>query len=432
MSTKNFLPKLLILFIGIQISFSVASSELKQILIKIPGVVSVEQLEVPTFFKEKYLILFEQYLDKDKPEEGKFTQRVILSHKDFHAPVVYITEGYSADYALSRTHINELSDLIGANQICVEHRYFGESIPKLLNWEYLTAKNASDDLHKIYNEFKKLYRNQWLSTGISKGGQTSVIYRMFYPEDMGLTVAYVAPFARALEDGRHEIFINRISSKKDRKKVKDFQLEVLKRREELMPIFKSMINESKLSFSIPIEEVYDYCVLEYSFAFWQWIGDTERIPGKKANNNQILMHLMTVSSPDYFSIEGIKPVFPFFYQAAKELGYYGYETKGFEKLLVIENAKNYFENIFLTPNISVDFNDSLIISIEKFIKNKASNIIFIYGEFDPWTAVAAETGDNKNIMKIVSPRGTHSIRIKSMPKIYHDIVIEALRNWAGK
>jgi hypothetical protein len=406
------------------------ASEIKSHLSSIPGVASVEEISAPDFFEEKYLIRFEQYLDINDPFAGVFEQRIFVSHKNINSPVVFITEGYSAGYGSSASHVNELSDMLNANQILVEHRFFGESVPANVNYDYLTASAAADDLHRIRTAFSEVYRGKWLSTGISKGGQNSVIYRMFYPDDVSLTVAYVAPFARGLIDGRHEQYIPRIGSGKERKAVRNFQKELLKRRDEIIPIFKNQVQASNLTFHVPVEEIYDYCVLEYSFAFWQWVGNTDRIPHNKADNMELLSHLMAVSGPDYFSIEGIEPVFPFFYQAAKELGYYSYDIKGFEKIIGVTSTDDYFNNIFLGNKYNIEFDNTLISKLEEFIKTKANNIIFIYGEFDPWTSVKADIGENPNVIKIISPRGTHGIRIKSMPKQYHEQIINMLNKWA--
>ncbi len=344
------MKKLTITFIFIFLGclyLNLHASELLSKLETLPNVVSVKELKTTDFFSEKYLILFEQYLDPSIPEAGTFNQRVFLSHKDFNAPVVFITEGYSADYAESKNYVNELSNILDANQICVEHRYFSKSAPIDLDWSYLTTSLAATDHHIIREAFKDLYPNKWASTGISKGGQTCLLYQMYYPNDVDVTVAYVAPVATALEDGRHEPFINNIASKKDRKRIIKFQQEVLSRKETLLPMFEQYINISKLSFRIPIEEVYEYCVLEYSFAFWQWVGNTDKIPKKKETDDKLFQHLIAVSGPGYFSIEGAEPILPFLVQAAKELGYYGYETETLSEYLTIKSAEGYFNRIFL-------------------------------------------------------------------------------------
>jgi hypothetical protein len=46
--------------------------------------------------------------------------------------------------------------------------------------------------------------------------------------------------------------------------------------------------------------------------------------------------------------------------------------------------------------------------VKKFIKNTSSNILFICGEFDPWSASGFEVIPKSNLLKIVKPGGFHS------------------------
>ena len=129
-----------------------------------------------------------------------------------------VTEGYGAACALRPTYREELSDLFDANMIFVEHRYFLESTPEPCDWQYLTAANSAEDLHAVRETFKALYPGKWISTGISKGGQTSLLYRAFFPDDVGCFRALCGPSCYAREDGRHEPFLRRAGTEADRKK----------------------------------------------------------------------------------------------------------------------------------------------------------------------------------------------------------------------
>lgn len=425
----NNLRRLLLFSLFTLITIFSISSELKSKLEELPGVVYVEELKTNNFFNEKYLILFEQFIDPAIPDAGIFRQRVFLSHKSFDAPMVYITEGYNADYAESENYINELSKILDANQICVEHRYFSESVPAELDWSYLTTSLAARDHHIIRNAFKDLYKSKWVSTGISKGGQTCLLYQMYYPKDVDACVAYVSPLARALEDGRHEPFIENIGTKKDQKKIINFQKEVLKRRSTIFPMFEKYVQMSKLNFRIPLDEIYDYCVLEYSFAFWQWIGNTDKIPSKKEDDSKLFQHLITVSGPEYFSIEGSADTKPFFYQAAKELGYYGYRTEHLKDLLKIKTANGYFKKIFIGNDLLVDFYTQTSIDLQEFLNTKAKRTIIILGEYDPWTAAAPEVSKNPEVKKIIKPKGTHATRIMNLAEQDKEMVITTLKSW---
>ena len=180
-------------------------------------------------FAEKYVAYFTQPLDHDRPELGSFRQRVIISHVGFDRPTVIVTEGYGAGYAVYPRYREELSKIFNTNMVFVEYRYFLESTPEPRDWQYLTAESSADDLHAVRQALKDIYPGKWIATGISKGGQTTMLYRTFYPDDVDISVPYVGPLCYGVEDGRHEPFLRQVGTAEERKKIEDFQLEVLKR-----------------------------------------------------------------------------------------------------------------------------------------------------------------------------------------------------------
>ena len=186
-----------------------AQTDLQQKLGRISAITETRPLE-STRFSEKYVTYFTQPLDHRRPEKGSFRQRVIVSHVGFDRPTVIVTEGYGAAYALNPKYREELSELLDANMIFVEYRYFLESTPEPKDWQYLTAENSADDLHAVRNAFKSIYPGKWIATGISKGGQTTLLYRTFYPDDVDISVPYVAPLCYGAEDGRHEPFLRKV------------------------------------------------------------------------------------------------------------------------------------------------------------------------------------------------------------------------------
>lgn len=417
---------------------SIFAGELYDLLKNLPNVKSVEELKTNDFFQEKYLLLFEQPIDHKNPESGTFNQRVFVLHKSKDAPVVFTTEGYNANYAESSKYMNELSLILVANEIVVEHRYFSKSVPDSIQWKYLTTENAAADHHEVYKSLKNIYSNKWLATGISKGGETCLLYQMYHPNDMSAVVAYVAPVARFLEDPRAQLFLENVSTPVDRKKVSDFQMDLIKRRNNLFPLFRDYVKFKKLTFRIPLQEVYDYCVMEFSFAFWQWLADTEKIPNRNSSDKQVFDFFMQVSGPEYFSIEDNTSVFPANYMFAAELGYYSYSLKNLKQInnnnskksksLYVESPKNYFNKIFIPKELQVPFNDTTSKRLENFLKTDATNTFLIYGEFDPWTSCAPDVTQNKNVVKIINPAGTHATRISLLPKTIQMQLIKQLQD----
>ena len=45
-----------------------------------------------------------------------------------------------------------------------------------------------------------IFKGKWMSTGLSKNGETSMDYAYHYPNDMDLAVAFCSPFCVSLDD----------------------------------------------------------------------------------------------------------------------------------------------------------------------------------------------------------------------------------------
>ncbi|MGP1435846.1 MAG: S28 family serine protease [Phocaeicola sp.] len=388
-----------------------------------------------TVFPEKYVTYFVQPIDHKNPAMGTFTQRVYVMHRGFDRPTVIVTEGYGAMYAERPKYEEEISKLYNTNLIVVEYRYFLESTPQPKDWKYLTVEQSVDDLHAVRNAFKAIYPNKWIATGISKGGQTTMFYRTFYPDDVDISVPYVAPLNYGIEDGRHEPFINNVSTAEDRKKVQDFQLEVLKRRATLQPMFDEYIADKKLSYPVPLDELYDYCVLEYSFAIWQWGVTMDKIPAVTASDKEIFDHWMKQSDPSNFNREGYFK--SFFVQAAKELGYYGYDTKPFKKYLRLKSAKGWVNRLMLPDELKgVKFDKAVAQKVTKFLKENDPKMIYIYGSIDPWSASGVfqwlDLKHKKNLHIFVQDGGCHATRIGTMPEKEQTQIKNLLNDWLNE
>lgn len=419
----------LLLFVLLSASASsFAQTVLEQKISAISAIKEIRPLETSEF-SEKYVTYFTQPLDHRHPEKGSFRQRVIVSHVGFDRPTVIVTEGYGAAYALRSQYREELSKLLNANMIFVEYRYFLESTPEPKDWQYLTAENSADDLHAITTAFKNIYPGKWIATGISKGGQTTLLYRTFYPDDVDISVPYVAPLCYGVEDGRHEPFLHKVSTPENRKKIEDFQLEALKRKATLLPRFEKYCTEKNYSFRAPIEEIYDYSVLEYSFALWQWGTPISSIPATTASDDEIFSHLLAISEPGYFTADS--PNASFFVQAARELGYYGYDVQPFKQYLSIQSSEGYLHRLMLPEELKdMPFDKTLSKKITKFLKKQDPKMIFIYGQNDPWTATGVTWLKNKkNIHVFIQPNGSHLARISTLPEAEKAEVMELINEW---
>lgn len=404
---------------------------LKQ-LAALPNISKIEKLE-NSVYPEKYVMYIQQNVDGDNADKGVFGQRIIVGFKGFDRPTVIVTEGYSADYSLRPNYQEELCKLFDANLVFCEYRYFSKSVPEPCNWDYMTVDNSLRDLHNVRQTLGKIFKGKWISTGISKGGQTTMFYRATYPDDVDVSVSYVAPLNKSVEDGRHQPFIEKeVGTKEEREAILNAQRELLKRKSTLLPRLEKYGEEKKYTYNADIEEIYDYDVLEYPFAMWQWGTPVSNIPSTSASDDEWFEHFIKISSPDYFSCPN--QYLPFFVQAARELGYYGYSIKGLEDLISVKKTKGYLDRLMLPEGMKgIKFNSALYKRTVKYLKKNDPKHIFIYGEIDPWSASGVCTwldcSKKENMRIYVQPRGSHVSRISNMPDDIRNEIMERLTNW---
>lgn len=173
------------------------TSDLLQKLTQLFPKAEITVIENLAGYSESYQLILDEPLDHKNPQKGTFKHYVYLSHVDFNKPMVIETHGYNTNNSKS-----EVSTLLNANQIAVEYRFYGKSRPEPLPWEYLTNDQAIEDYHAIVSKLKQIYSGKWISTGISKGGETALIYKSKYPNDVDVAMPYVAPLINTQEDPR--------------------------------------------------------------------------------------------------------------------------------------------------------------------------------------------------------------------------------------
>lgn len=404
-------------------------SPLKKYLNGIPGL-EIETLVCADPYTEKYLLLVPQAIDHQDSSKGMFTQRVYVLHRDKDAPVVLTTEGYYGGHGGYEWYRNELDNYLGANEVLVEHRYFGPSSPDSLDWQYLTVEQAATDHHEVVELLKPFYTSKWVSTGISKGGQTALYHRAYFPDDVDATVGYVCPLNFSIEERRCYDFLDQVGPEDCRQKIHDFQELLLCNKEKYFPQFKKIIDAAGLHFTMAGGDMagYELTVLEYSFAYWQWGNmSCDSIPQGDVSPEKAIQHLQDVAGLDWVSDKGIGGLQAFFYQSLTEIGFYGYDHSEFEGCVTALDVQTFN---FTCPEGAACVYDPLPMEkVDQFVRHEGDNMIFIYGEWDPWSAPGVQITGKTNSFKVVKPEGSHGTRIRNLPEEQRKKVLESLGEW---
>ena len=141
-----------------------------------------------------------------------------------------------------------------------------------------------------------------MSTGISKGGQCTYIHRSLYPNDVDGSIAYVAPLNFEREDPRIYTFLENVGTVDERNSVLNFQRMCFERSSTLISLLKQQGEDFDYTWDFDVRTAFEYYVLEYSFAYWQWgpLYRDESIPDKNASDEIILNHLLAISGVSFF------------------------------------------------------------------------------------------------------------------------------------
>lgn len=403
-------------------------SELETKLESLPDITFTKIKTLPGF-EACYEIQVTQPIDHLAPKKGSFTQKVFLSHRGYEQPTVMVTEGY----ANSSNGTSELAVLLKANQLDIEHRYFGESQPKDIDYQYLTLEQATADLHHINLIFKQLYNTNWISTGISKGGQTTIFYRYFYPEDVDVSVPYVAPLNLEFEDKRIYSWLRSIGTEACRNRTLAYQKSLLEDRKKLLPKVAKLTKKENLTFSyFNLEEAYEFAVLEFPFSLWQWGHGCENVPDADASKKERLAFLDKVSGFDFWADAAMATYGSHYYQAASQMGYYGYETEDFEGLLKALPMQPHPHAAFTPNKMEVVFDGSLLPNVFDWLQTEAGQFIYIYGADDTWSATGVPESDRVDAHWFIMQGKHHgNARIRNMDPEDRSRLVDALEGWLG-
>ena len=462
-------------------------------LSQLDGVAKVEKVDfAPSSngFKEKFLLYFEQPFDWDNPEKGTFLQRVEVGFREKAEVNALHTNGYD----INSFHLNfdidpeNITSLFNANYINVEHRFFGGSRPKGMkednsnfeNWfPSFGMKQSAADLHKVYTEISKVVgKEKWISYGRSYSGLMTNAYAHYYPDDMACSLPMCAPLSKGIFDERfYKNIYERIGHDRNdgpemRRIITDFQVELMRNKENLIPLYKKALKDSGgtyTEYATP-ERLFDIHVLEFAAQMWQVKENQTTNLGKDVKElfPEVMINSGTVK--DVVDSEEVKKeklkkqieiltkvhqfewatntsFFPYFVSAYTETGQYRHNFQYLrdamragdvseEALSVTPEAEPTFvQSLLFTPAQKGAFapKDSFYADISLGISHAKAKHLMLFGEDDPWTAVRIpiNNGDNPNVKVYILPEGDHSVSINSFPEETKQEIIGQLKEWLG-
>lgn len=390
----------------------------------IPGL-TVEKIEARSSDRQAFKLSFLQPVDHHHPEGKWFSQKIYFSFVNDTAPVVMVTEGYQAP----RNYLSEPAKLLNANQLIVEHRFFGESVPDSLDWTKMNTFQAASDHHRIREFFGEIFPDaSWLASGISKGGQTTIYYRYYYPNDVAVSMPYVAPLNIEQEDPRINLFLRTVGTPECRAQLLHFQRLLLENEEKILPLLQKYKAHNGISFTQSDGLIFEFAVLEIPFTFWQWAPFTcESLKELKETPEALFLKMQEANVIDMFSEQSMNYFMPFFVQAYQEIGYYNYDTDSLKNdLKFVSKASN---GVFLPDSLHLPFLAHQMEKVQHWVANEGNHFVYIYGELDPWISTSPTPDNRTNALKMVLPGGSHATRLKDFSHEQQKEALELIKRW---
>lgn len=406
------------------------SPDIKDRLLAIPGMSLISEKPVDGY--RFFVLNYEQPVDHRHPEEGTFEQRISILHKGVDRPTVFFTSGYGLS---TRPGRSEPTQIIDGNQVSMEYRFFTPSRPQPADWDDLDIWQAAADQHRIFEALNGIYDQRWIDTGGSKGGMTATYYRRFFPHDMDGTVAYVAPNdVNDHEDSAYDEFFATVGTAKCRAKLEAVQREALKRRGEMVDRYRAWAKEKGYTFDLlgTPDRAYETVVLDLVFAFWQYhlASDCADVPSPDASTDALYSFVDEISGFAFYTDQGLTPYVPYYYQAGTELGQPDVATPWLDGLLRYPGINT--ARTFVPRDIPMHFDKKAMRDIDKWVRKHGSQMLFVYGENDPWGAEPFHVGKHSDDAHVyVAPGQNHGADIASLEAAERKAATADLLRWAG-
>ncbi len=376
-------------------------------------------------------IWFTQPIDHAHPERGTFRQYATLIHRDPTAPMVLLHTGYGNWYY---DYPGEVTRLYHANQLVIEHRFFRTSRPAAItDWASLTIEQAAADHHVIATVMHRLYAGAFLETGASKGGMTSIYHRRFWPDDVDVTLAYVAPISFAAPDYRYEPYLEGIGPADCKARLRAIQAEMLTNRRAALQTRASAeaTQEGRSYTRIDLPAAVESAVISLEWAFWQYVGadGCAGIPAVTATDDELFAFLQVVSEVGSSADANLAEFEAYYYQAEVELGYPGTMDEHLTGLTLFPaDAYDgaYPQGVTRPPYARAAMDD-----VAAWVATSGERIVLLYGEWDPWSGGMFDPGARPEVLRVVAPGAPHGAGVGELTANDRAAVLARVQAWTG-
>ena len=303
-----------------------------------------------------------------------------------------------------------------ANALWIEHRYQGESVPAVAEWDWtaLTIKNGAADMHAIVEGFRTHYGENFVSTGASKGGITSTYHHYLYPKDLDGAIPYVAPASRSPIDAAYQQYMLDTLPACGQT-LRNAQVAALTTRRAMM---LQKLSETQPGFEVlTLENI----TASIDWAFWQYYGTQYcgYVPTAASTDTAFFNFFYQFSGLGQFA-PAVEPEMTYgalYYEWLTEQGFALQIGPHVKPHVVEPEILATMEDRFhaMLPSVLLPAYDGTVThAVRAWARDSAENLLMIYGQYDPWSGGAMDAPTKPTSARFFVPAATHGAELMKL------------------
>jgi hypothetical protein len=172
-------------------------------------------------------------------------------------------------------------------------------------------------------------------------------------------------------------------------------------------------------------------VLDTAWAFWQYQGvaNCPTVPAPTASTDEIYAFIDGAVFWGFYTDQGLEPYIPYYFQAGTQLGY---PVPSFTRLSGLLRYRGLYQPRSVVPSeLPMRFEPQRMRDIDKWVRHNGRELLFVYGENDPWSAEAFELGHGtRDSYLYEADNANHGANIALLTSAERAEATAAVRRWA--
>jgi hypothetical protein len=181
---------------------------------------------------------------------------------------------------------------------------------------------------------------------------------------------------------------------------------------------------------IPFDAALESAIFNLEWSFWQYygVGFCADVPLPSASDDQLWDFLDDFSPVSDNDDQRIAEFDAYYHQAYHQLGYPDGGAAYLDPYLQFADVD--YHGILPTAQPAYD-NGAAMADIDQWVRIEGSRLLFIYGQWDPWTGGSFELGSATDSQRFVQTEGTHGARLTRLAAGDRNAAFAMLEAWTG-